>query len=728
MNLDLKFSASAFYPILFLLLAALFTWFIYRRTTPPVSNFLRRFLAALRGFALAAALLLLFEPILGLAFQREQKPAIAVLLDRSASMTLSDSAGTRAEKAVAALSLPWVEKLGKQAKISFFVFSDSLQSVPLDSLHGISFNGDGSNLSEALQSAKEKLAGQEYRAAILLSDGAHNLGGNPGRIAESYGAPILAVQLGADRLARDAMISEVLTNEIAYAETQLPVEISIGAAGFQGRNSKLHILEGEQELATQELVLPPEGTQTTAKITLTPKQLGLNRYTVKLDGLEGEQTLANNRRVFYVRVLKSKLNLWIFSGAPSADFSFLKRALQSDPNYQVRGFVQRPGGAFYNSPGASLPAFAHAEAWKDVDGIIMIDFPTRDTERPLLDLIQTQLTDHSKPLFYVHGPNVDPAALWQLRSALPLANPPALNRERSLAVRLEPAGLTHALTRPLPAAHSSGDDLPPLFTNVNSLNVLAGSEILLSALHGRQSLPGGRQAVEPLWLVQKNAARKTLAIFSYGLWRWHLMLQTVAGKAEIYEELMRGIVRWMVTKEDAKPVRLTTNKEIYRGGEQIELQAQVYREDYFPLEGAQVQVQLTGPDWQQDVILQDAGSGLYRARLQVLAGGEYQFHGAAELAGQKLGEDSGKFSVEPFSLEFLQTRVNESLLREIAAASGGAYLPPDSLEKAVARLPLEAVVKHESRDYAFWGKWPVLFVLLLALTIEWFLRKREGML
>jgi hypothetical protein len=175
-------------------------------------------------------------------------------------------------------------------------------------------------------------------------------------------------------------------------------------------------------------------------------------------------------------------------------------------------------------------------------------------------------------------------------------------------------------------------------------------------------------------------------------------------------------------------VRISSNKEIYRGGEQVEIVAQVYREDYVPLEGAQVQVQLYGPQWQQDLILQDAGSGLYRARLQVLSGGEYQFRGAAELSGKNLGEDSGKFSVEPFSSEFLQTRVNEPLLRQLAEVSGGAYLPPDSLEQAVARLPLEPVVKYESRDYAFWGKLPVLLVLLLTLAVEWFLRKREGML
>jgi hypothetical protein len=66
-------------------------------------------------------------------------------------MSLPDSGGTRADRARAALALTWVEQLHRNAEISFFTFSDSLQTVPLDSLQAVSFNGDGSNLAGALQ-------------------------------------------------------------------------------------------------------------------------------------------------------------------------------------------------------------------------------------------------------------------------------------------------------------------------------------------------------------------------------------------------------------------------------------------------------------------------------------------------------------------------------------------------------------------------------------------------
>lgn len=728
MTFDLKFATPALYPLILLVLGIAFTLFIYRTTTPRVSSLLRRMLALLRTAALAAALLLLFEPILSLAVKQSQKPAVAILVDRSASMTLSDSVQSRADLAQQALARPWLAQLREQAEVVLYSFSDTLQTLAFDSIHALKFDGDGSNLANALTAAKQRLAHREYRAAILLSDGAYNIGSNPGRVAESYGLPIITTQIGARRDARDALISEVVTNEVAYADTKLPVEISVSASGLAGRQARLRVYEGEKEVATQVLVLPSDNTQVTASVSLLPQQAGLTRYTVSLDDFEGEVTTENNRRAFYVRVLKSKLNIWIFAGAPSADYAFLQRTIAHDPNFRVRGFVQRPGGSFYADATQALPAFLRPEEWQQVDAIVFVDFPRRDSDRSLLDMLVTQLGENAKPLFYLHGPGVDLNMLGRLRGVLPLTALPNVMSEQTVSVQFAPAGRSHPVTRTLTdrfdksaggqATALSSDELPPLFSNVYNLKPSPNAEILAGA--------GNR--LEALWLAQKSANRKTIAIFTYGIWRWKSLLDAVGKNTETYENMMTNLVRWLVTKEDAKLVRFTSNKEIYRGGEQIELLAQVYHEDYRPFEGAQVKTQLTGPQFNQEVLLQDAGSGLYRAHLQVLGGGEYVYKGAAEAGERALGEDSGRFSVEPFSLEFLDTRYNEPLLRQMAQLTGGAYVAPDSLGDYLSRLPLQPTTRVESYNLALWGRPSVLVILLLTLGLEWFIRRRQGML
>jgi hypothetical protein len=756
MTFDLKLSAAVIYPLLLILLAVVFTLFIYRNTTPPVANWLRRSLATLRTFSLALALLLLFEPIFSLGWQRLQKPTVAILIDRSASMTLADSAIARAEVVRQTISSPWREELEKRAELAFFSFSDGLRQLQLDTLKQMRFNGDGTDIGKALAATKKLMAENHLSGAILLTDGAHNLGENPIRVAEQFGAPIIAVGIGSAQGTRDVLVSEVVTNEIAYAETQLPVEVTISSSGYAGQRARLRIFEetaamqqdknakkGSHPLAEQEIILPADNTQMIARFNVVPRKVGLNRYVVQIDEFAGELTKENNRRSFYVRVLKSKLRLWILAGAPSADFSFLKRTLETDANFQLQSFVQRPDGNFYNNILAAnlIAALAKTgpeEGWAGLDGMIMVDFPRRDSDRRLLEILSQQLAKNQKPLLFLHGPGVEVASLWQFRSLLPLAVAPALVPEQMIYLQPDLTGLSHPLTRFSQTPEDNRrlwEELPPIFCNVTNIQPLAGSQVLASIDLRRtdQTLEGARQSSQsrngmPLLLVQKSAARKTVAIFAYGLWRWHLLMQGIGKTSVAYETLIRNAVRWMVTREDAKLVRITSNKEIYRGGEAIELTAQIYHEDYRPREGAQVRVQLNGPQFSQDVLLQDVGDGLYRASLQVLSGGEYRFLGVAEHNGQKIGEDSGRFSVEPFSLEFLNTRLNEPLLRQMAQVSGGYYGPPDSLTNFIARLPLSPVARRETFDLALWGRTPVLLVLLLVLGIEWFLRKRQGML
>jgi len=752
MNFELKLSSSIIYLLLLLSAAIIFTFFIYRETTPRVANWLRRGLAVLRTFALALALLLLFEPILSLGFQQTQKPTIAVLVDRSASMNLADSTIKRADVVRRAFTLPWVKALEQRAEVAVFSFSDSLRQMRLDSIASMSFNGDGSDIGGALLAGKKLLIEKHFSGVILLTDGAQNIGENPARVAEQFGVPIITVGIGAARGARDVLVSDVVTNEIAYAETKLPVEVSITNLGYAGRRARVRLFEQQspaeaKALLEQEVILPADNTQLTSRFNITPGKVGLNRYTVQIDTLAGELTRENNRRTFYVRVLKNKLKLWILAGAPSPEVSFLQRTLAADSNYHIQNFIQRPDGNFYQNVSAANLAATLNRSGPDgvdgIDGVIMIDFPRRDSDPRLLETLSQQLAKKQKPLFFLNGAGVDLDALWQFRNILPIATAPAQSSERQIYVQPDLAGLAHPLTRFSETPEENRrkwEELPPVFCNVINLQPLSGSEVLASidqqrtgpselalsrpSSTRRGTTPGGMAVL----LAQKSAERKTVAMFAYGIWRWHLLMQGIGKTPQAYESLIRNAVRWMVTREDAKLVRLTSNKEIYRGGEAIELSAQIYHEDYRPRQGADVRVQLTGPQFSQEVILQDASDGLYRATLQVLGGGEYQFRGGAEQNGQKIGEDSGRFSVEPFSLEFLNTRLNEPLLRQMAQVTGGHYGPPDSLASFIERLPLTPISRQENSEFALWGRAPVLFVLLLVLGLEWFVRKRQGML
>ncbi|MCH9008630.1 hypothetical protein IIA29_11595, partial [candidate division KSB1 bacterium] len=126
--------------------------------------------------------------------------------------------------------------------------------------------------------------------------------------------------------------------------------------------------------------------------------------------------------------------------------------------------------------------------------------------------------------------------------------------------------------------------------------------------------------------------------------------------------------------------------------------------------------------------LRNLGDGRYEGSFRVLNGGDYQFTGTAHLQGRVLGRDSGRFSVEAFNLEYQNTRMNEDLLKRIAAESGGAFYTPNDLLNLENELHFQPKYLTSTNEWEIWNRWPVLLTCILLLSAEWFIRKRKGML
>ncbi len=76
--------------------------------------------------------------------------------------------------------------------------------------------------------------------------------------------------------------------------------------------------------------------------------------------------------------------------------------------------------------------------------------------------------------------------------------------------------------------------------------------------------------------------------------------------------------------------------------------------------------------------------------------------------------------------------MNSQLLRELAHLTSGRYITPaeiDSIEPALQQLPAFTPRSETSvLTLALWDWYYTLAALLLLLSMEWFLRKRSGML
>jgi hypothetical protein len=122
------------------------------------------------------------------------------------------------------------------------------------------------------------------------------------------------------------------------------------------------------------------------------------------------------------------------------------------------------------------------------------------------------------------------------------------------------------------------------------------------------------------------------------------------------------------------------------------------------------------------------GSLLHEARAVTLPPGEYKVKleaPGAEFNGQEV---STTFYInEKPTLELSDLSANRKLLQQLADASDGYLYFPDTLSTLPDRLVPPEYRSKRREEIELWDNWPILILFFALLTIEWVVRKLNGL-
>jgi hypothetical protein len=723
-NFSLTFYGSSLLFVLIFIFLGWLSYFVYRHTNPPAPTWLKTILTIFRFLALATVLFILFEPILKLSWQQKEKPIVAILLDNSASMTLKNNGESRAQKAISVLNSELIQNGVKDVNFNYHQFSYKLDPLLIEELDSLNFVADGTDLSASLKQLQEQNINSYLSAIILLSDGINNLGENPIRTAEDINLPIYPVSVGKSVNQKDIVISKITTNQLAYANSEVPVDISVKSTGYNNKKVKVDLLDGSKVMDSKFIELS-DNLESQFRLTFFPQEIGMQKYSIRIPVLKDELTPFNNQKNFFVKVLKSRIKILYFAGGPGPDFSFIKRMLETDPNIEANYWVARKNQGFYQGNFSE-----DLSKLKNYDCVILQNYPPKNYNDHTISMLKNLLDSDATPLLVIAGNNNNYQKLSELKNYLPFLLPLREYAEFEITPRLSPIGLTHPVTRINDDElknQTLWQEVPPIFYSLNNVQLYPGSEILLTANAVEKNVRL-QNKVLPLIISRKIANSKSMVILGYGIWRWDLLMWGVGKSNLLFTQLLSNSIRWLINKEDNKTVRLTPDQEIYRSGQKISFSCQVYNENYLPLNGAEVRVQIFNEKANYEILLSSIGDGKYEGELHALEGGEYKYNGSAQYKNILMGSDSGQFSVENLNLEHLQTKIQNDFLKQLATKTGGQFINDSnfvSLEQAL-KFPLKTRI--ESREWQLWNKLILLILVILFLSIEWFLRKRSGML
>ena len=718
------------------LLSLLLAFLLYRHTNPPVSGGLKRFLFVLRFLALFILLALVLEPAATLLFIRHERPVVAVVVDGSASMTIADREGNRQAVLDSLLRSETIEQLSANYDLKFYEFTDGVHHFTPDQRESLGIGGRVTNIGGALQAVRDSLENEHLQSFLLVTDGGNNVGQDPGRVAQSLEYPVFTIGIGDSTELKDVALVKLVTNEVTYTGKESSVVATIRSSGLGEKRVPVTLQDSNSILDSKHLLLSASGGEQVITLQYTPQEEGTHKYTVSVPLQEGETITQNNSRKFVVRVLQSKIRVLIVAGSPQYECTFLKRTLEQDEDIEVTLTIPKKEGGYYDD---ALPA--HEDDLNEFDALILLAVPRSVLGQSVEDAIVDFVANEGKALLMVPGRN---AATWTRYSDSPIADmlPVQILTARdhfhtsNLIPLLTVEGLSHPVTRldeDVAANERKWSDMPPLLGAVKNCRPKPEAMILSTY----PQIKSG-ESNTPFIALQRFEKGKTMVINGLPLWRWHFMFWSIGKSAADYVQFITNAVRWLTTQEESDFVTITTGKKMYRSGEQIDFSAQVYDEQYRALDGAEVVVTIAPQDTSRDALGTTAfnfpllqkgdGWGRYEGTLKTLPPGDFQYTGTALFKGRSLGRASGVFSIEEYSMEFENTRMNVDLLRRLAETSGGKYLHYTSFHRLNEVLKGKRRVRSEHRPLVFWDNPVVLGVLLLFVFTEWTIRKRKGMM
>ena len=737
-----------------LVIMAGITAYGYLRLNRPMSQRFRVLLIGLRILAALVLLICLLEPVLIERKDITPPTNLLVLADTSQSMRLKDvelagQASTRLDLVNRVLFNPasqFLRTLTDRFDVHLYRFDKQPHQISSES-SSLEAVGGLTDIATSIDDASKAWRGQLLAGVVLLTDGAHNASTSlVEQVAETH-IPIYAVGVGDPEPPKDLKLSRVEVSPVAYTEHDVPIRVTVDNTGYSGSHTRVSLMMDNQVVDAVPITLTEDSKQT-VEFALNPQEEGIFQYVVSVPVLEGELTAENNTRAFPLKVVKTKLHLLYIEGQPGWEYAFLKRALERDPNIdstcvilsskssnQLRGTLLARYDRYYpqTTQQSRIPQFP-----KTLDDLLFYDVLiigdlrsstlTPQQHTAIVDFVEKA----GKAVIFLGGRNSlgrDGFRKSKLASLLPIVIPAngCYVRDEDFSLQLTQQGMYHPITRlgdTQAKVEALWRDLPPLSRRLGGFQLKGGATILAEYHSDRD------QTTLPIIVFQRSGLGKSLLIAAEGLWNWGFGVWNFKDEDDTYPRFWGQTIRWMATRTDTKQINVTTNLTTYSVGDEVQIITYAYNESYQPLVAADLKIEVTPPDgkhFQVRTSVTSQNPGAYRAKFRANQKGAYHIRVSGVDRSVSLGEDSTEIFVESPLAEFENPQLNEGLLKQLAAKTGGHYTPIADITSLPERIqPVqESVFAVQERE--LWDNPIVLILAVGFLGTEWFLRMRRGL-
>ena len=770
MDVHLVVSPVWSWPLVILAAAAVYGLVLW--TYPPrIRAFApgkRRWLLGLRLLAATLLLFAMLRPALEFSEIDEHGAQLVFLVDQSRSMNTPDGpAGTtRHQQLLKTMEeiAPSLKKLEEKVDIRFIEFAESSKAI-----EKLSSTSDGrfTAIGLAIEELRKEDQAKRLAAIFLWSDGAQRATGEADvdpraatrRFAAQKSVPIYTSTFGAPEITTvgmDLAVEDLLVAPTTYERKIEVVKARLRMVGAAGRKVRVKLMiedrSGKKLGEPGEWKDAPFSTETKTWIdletsenaTVVPVQLSFvaefpGEYKIALvaDSLPAEVKTTNNRLETIITVTKGGMSV-LYIDTLRTEQKFLRRIDESTrirvDFFSVPG--SQPGRLAKNDPEQFDPVRdARLFAKGKYDVFILGDVPAsvfRHKGGSLLDELAKRVEEGAGLCILGGEHNYSTGGYGATilgRDAFPVK----LDGKALAGGQIDPTQQMRKKLQLLPTADGVSHYLMEISPQGNdlawrSLPALRGANRLVPKNASISILAESAEG-DPLILATDIGRSRVAALAVDETWLWHL-----GGHVAAHQRFWQQMLLWLAHKEQEgdQPLWVRVDPRNFAPGGKVPIQMELRDEKGQTVKNAEYKVQVTGPEGAAPISVapqkQEKGATAEFAATE--KPGDYWVSVAASVDGKPVGLPAiTRFIVEARDPELDNPAADPDLMAEIAALTGASTVPPEKLGPFLDDLLKSGISTELTRNRIvnLWDNWPLLLVFVGVMTVEWFVRKRSGL-
>ena len=658
---------------------ALFQYFTKNKSMSKL-NMLFSFLRFLSVFAV---LILIINPSFDKIKIAIEKPNLIVAIDNSSSVS-----HLKQDRSV----LEFVENiknnndLKNKFNINYYTFGESLNASD-----SITFSDKQTNISKAFTQLNQVYK-QTTSPTLLVTDGNQTYGNDYQFSSNGYKQPVYSIILGDTITYTDLKIQQLNVNKYAYLKNKFPIEAILVYNGNSTISSKFIVKNGNATVYSKALTFSKNNNSKVINLTLPANRVGVNNYKAILVPLESEKNTINNTKNFAVEVINQKTKIAIVSDFSHPDLGVLKKSIESNEQRSV--FI--------------LNSKNIINQINDFQLVILYQPNSK------FNTVFSQLELQNKNKFVIVG----------TKTSLSFLNKVSENYSHAITNQTENyLAELNSNYSPFVIDDLNFESFPPLLSNYGEVKFNIPFQSILN------KTVSGVSTNQTLLATFETNGRREAVLFGENLWQWRGQSYLNEKSFNAFDDFIGKLIQYLASKKQKSRLNLDY-ESFYNGSGNIILKAEFFDKNYVFDTRETLNVTVTNKTSKDrktfPLILKNNN---YQVDLSSLPPSEYSF--TVRTLKENISK-TGSFQILEYNVEQQFLNANVTKLQQLATNSLGSSYFIDNTRGLVNDLLNDnryVPIQKSSKNIIPLIDWKYLLAIIaLSLSLEWFIRKYNGLI